>query len=342
MNRKDLLSFTRNISSLLGAGLTLTESLDICSRMKGGTGILASGILSDVRKGRSLSSAFLGCDVKDLFYITMIRIGERNCSVGEVFSLLSVYLEKKDENRKRLLQVSIYPVFIILLTVFVSVFIFSYVYPRISVIVSGVGGGNADLGKSLRKSFTGFCIIFFLLAATVVMALIVVLSGKFICKVKRFSDEVKVRVPFFGKVAVASALSNVFFVAKILSDKGASPLQCMEESVEAAGNMYVEEKMKIILKMIRNGESFTKALSCFPWVPDILVSWGTIGEKTGRSCEMFGGLYEYYRKKKEFYFNLLAGALEPAFIFCAGLFLMSFVFSFVVPVFRALGGIGNV
>lgn len=342
MNRSVLLSFTRNVSSLLAAGLTLTESLDICSKMKGETGIFASGILSDVRKGRSLSDAFSRSDVKDFFFLTMIRIGERNCSADEIFSLLSVYLEKKDENRKRLLQVSIYPAFIVLLTVLVSVFIFSYVYPRISVIAAGIGGGNVELEKSIRKAFIGFGLFFFLLAALVVVSVTVSVSGKFIGSVKKFSDGVKVRVPFLGKVAVASALSNVFFVAKILSEKGSSPVQCMEESVEAAGNIYIEEKMKVILKMIKNGESFTKALSCFSWVPDILRSWGTIGEKTGRSSEMFGGLYEYYRKENEFHFNLLAGALEPAFILGAGMFLMSFVFSFVVPVFRALGGIGNV
>lgn len=334
----DLLIFTRQLSTIVSAGLPLLQGLDILSEQTDDVNFAAviASIGQDVEAGESFSNA-LGRYPRvfpDL-YAAMVRAGEAGGDLDGVLLQLADYLEATEELKRRIKSAMTYPVVAFSMILLIAAGLIIWVVPQFAEIFSSFGRQLPAPTRALiatsaiLRSWKAVVIAGVLVAGIVGARLYVrTPNGRYAL------DRVKLRLPVFGPLFRKVAISRFARTLSTLTASGVAILQALEIVERTAGNEVFARAVKQAGDSVRNGETLAEPLSRCEQFPPMVTRMIAVGEKTGALESMLMKISEFYDSEVKAAVDSMTSLIEPILIMMMGLVVGSIVVALFMPILQ--------
>ncbi len=333
----DLLIFSRQLATMIDAGITLVSALGILSEQIENKELkkVVTVIRQDIEAGMSFCDSLAKHPaVFSELFINMARAGESSGMLDEVLDRLASYLEKTAALARKIKASLVYPIVVVTIAILITTLLLLKVVPTFKGIFEMLGGtlplptrvliGISDM---LRRYFL------FVLAG---MVIIVILFKRYISTEKgRYNfDRGKLKAPVLGllfrKVAVAK-FSRTF---STLVKSGVSILNALEIVSKTAGNKVIEEAVVNCAKSVRDGEPIARPLSKSGVFPPMVCRMISVGEQTGQLEKMLSKIADFYDEQVDAATSALTSLIEPLVITFLGVVIGGIVVSLFLPIFK--------
>lgn len=324
VRQKDLVVFTRQLSTMVSAGVPLTRSLATLQAQSDNKYFqtVIAGISKDVEGGQPLADAFSKYPhVFSDVYVNMIRAGEAGGILDEILKRVATQVEKDASIRKKVKSAAAYPTVIFGITILAFFGIMIFVIPRLGKILKDLGGEDAKLPvyTEIMLSLSSFMQKNAILIAVVAFLGIFFLrryiqtpKGKY--KFHAFLLKVPVLKTVITKIAIAR-FSRTF--ASLMS-AGVTVLEALEVTGGAIGNKVIETELKQAAKDVKNGKQLSQPLSQSPYFPPIVAQMLAVGEETGQTDTILLKVADFYEEEVDTMIDGLSSLIEPAMIIVLG------------------------
>ncbi len=332
--RADLMTFTTELSALLGAGLPLDRSLNIIAEVSEGKDMKAivQSILRSIREGSSFSDALQKHpEVFPRIYINMVRAGEAGGILDVVLEKLNEFLESSKELKDHVISAMIYPAILVVGGGASIVFMLAFVLPRFATIFADIGG-SLPLSTQMILWFSAAVTNFWwvILAA---VAVGVIMFRKFIQSDEgRFRwDSLKLRL----MRDVITKLETARFCRTLgtLLKSGVPLIQALNNSTDVVSNRAIAKALESLPKGAKEGKGLAEPLSAIKIFPPLALSMIRVGEETGQLDNMLIKVSVTYEKSLRESIKRFMNLLEPAIIIAMALIIGFIVLSVFMAIF---------
>ncbi len=333
----DIATFTRQLATMVNAGLPITEALVILrSQAKGSMQKMVAQILADVEGGESLSAAFSRHPkVFSSTYIALVKSGEVGGVMDEVLIRLADNLEKQQEFKGKVKGALIYPAIIVIGMVVVGLIMMIFVIPRLTSLYSEF---NAELPTPTKIliGLSNFLIRFW--------PLFLVLFGVGLYgfslyrktpKGRRKTDELVFRIPVFGDLQRQIILTELTRTLSLMVGAGVSILEGLNITAGVVGNRVIADALRDTAKQVEKGFpvafSFAKHPEAFPYILSQMVA---VGEETGKMDEVLTKVSHVFEIESDQKVKALTSAVEPLVMVLLGLGVGFLVIAIILPIYN--------
>ncbi|HLB66370.1 MAG TPA: type II secretion system F family protein [Candidatus Saccharimonadales bacterium] len=321
---KDLVVFTRQLSTMVSAGVPLTKSLATLQSQTQNKSfkIIIGQVAKDVESGQPLADGFAKHPyVFSEVYINMVRAGESGGILDEILKRLASQVERDSSMRKKIKGAMAYPMAILTITVVAFFGIMIFIMPRISQIMKDLGGEDAQLPIYTRlllgtSSFMQKNAIFiFIILGFGIWGFLLYIktpNGKY-----KF-HQVLLKIPVINNIIVKIAIARFARTFASLMAAGVSVLSSLEVTGGAIGNKVIEAELKEAAKGVRNGRQLSESLSASKNFPPIIPQMLAVGEETGQIDSVLVKVADFYEEEVTNVVDNLSSILEPIMIVILG------------------------
>ena len=337
VKQKILMIFTRQLATLIDAGLPLLRGLTVLEKQERDPVLKATiGKLSDAVQGGSTFSEGLAQHPKifNKLYVNMVKAGEVGGVLELVLNRLAEFQEKAQKVKNKVVAAMFYPIIVLVIAIVIMGFLLVFIVPKFEQIFKDM------LGNKPLPALTEFVIAVsravkdnFLIIAGVIAVLVVAYrmfaataNGKIII------DKVLLRLPLFGDLTRKSSISRFSRTLGTLVTSGVPILQALNITRETAGNHVVGEAIGKVHDSVKEGESIVQPLEASGIFPPMVISMIDVGEETGQLPEMLLKVAEVYDDEVDNAVAGLTSLLEPIMI----VFLAVVVGTIVIALFLPL------
>lgn len=339
---KDLIFFTRQLSSMLTSGLTLMQALTILKDQMKNSNIAdyVYSIVSEVENGKTLSSAIQ--KYKSVFspvYVALIQTGESSGILDKILLRLSDNLEKQEKLRQTIRSALLYPIIIVIMMITVTIIMMIFVIPQLSVLY-----GNLNIDLPLQTVIVVSLSNFFvnswplLLVATV---LGVYSFKKWYKKEsgRRVVDKYLLKMPIFGDLLAKTMIAEFSRTLGLLIGSGSLVVDSLMKSSGVVGNIFYQDAIVLVARRVEKGITVSDAFSASPFFPPYLVQMAKIGEQTGKLDDSLTKASEYYEREVEQTVKTLTILMEPIIMIVLALGVGFLIFAVITPIYSLLSSI---
>ncbi|MBU1707628.1 type II secretion system F family protein [bacterium] len=333
---KTLVFFTRQLSTMFSAGLTIEKSIqnllaeEKSQRFKK---ILAQ-VSTDLKKGYALSEAMAKHPgVFSNLYIALVHAGEVSGNLHVILEELSSYLETVADTRQKVISALSYPVFSLVFLAGVITFLLLVVVPRFSEVYTRFNArlpGPTRMLIALSHTISNhFVIVAFLVVATLVLLWIVTLTprGGYIW------DKIKLNFPVFGGLMLNSLMDKFSRTFGILIGSGVPVLESLGHAIRVVENRVIGRGLREARSLIKDGYAISVSLKKTRVFPAILVQLIATGEETGDMDKLLDKAAQFYEKQVDATISRLTSLIEPLLIIMIGVVIALILISVYLPVF---------
>ncbi len=337
VNIDDLVVFSRQLATMVDAGLPIVQALDILSEQieKKHFKTIVSQVKKDVESGSSLSEAMAKHPrVFSELFVNMVGAGEASGMLDEILDRLASYLEATSKLIKKVRSALVYPVVIMVMAIVITLFLLIKVVPTFEGIFEGFGGALPlptlillKVSDTLRRFFP------------IVFGIVTVIGFIFFRYIKtpvgrlQF-DTFMLKIPVFGKVLQKVAVSRFSRTLSTLTKSGVSILTALEIVGKTSGNKVVEVAVNKTRDSIKEGESIATPLAKAKVFPPMVVRMISVGEETGSLEEMLTKIADFYDADVTTTVDGLTSLIEPLVMIFLGLIIGSIVVALYMPIFK--------
>jgi len=331
-----LVGFTRQLATMVAAGLPLTEALDLIKQQsKGRLEEIIGEILNKVEGGEALGKAME--KERKVFgdvYIASINAGEQGGVLEKVLLRLADNLEKKKEFTGKVTGAMIYPVIIIVGMILVVFIMMVFVMPKM-ISLYGEFGTEMPMPTVILLTVVKFtsknAVLFPVIAVSIFVALMTVGKSK---AGKMKIDEAKLKIPIVGNLLMVISLTEVTRTLGILLGTGVPLLNALKIVSEASGNEVFRAGLTRAAENVEKGLPLSEALSENPAFPAIVSQMIGTGEKTGKLDEILNNVSRYFETESEQKVKALTSAIEPLIMILLGLGVGFLVIAIIMPIYN--------
>jgi type IV pilus assembly protein PilC len=338
IKQKDIAVFTRQLSTMMRAGVPLIQSFDIVARGSPNPRLtkLLTDIRSDVETGSSLSSAFRKHPLYfDALYCNLVEAGEAGGILEALLDRLAVYQEKTMAIKNKIKSALIYPVAVLVTAFVVVTVIMIFVIPAFKDVFTSFG---ADLPAptliviAMSEFFVSYWwAIFGFLGGGVYFFLE---SWKRSESMQKTMDRVLLRVPVFGDLVNKSAIARWTRTLSTMFAAGVPLVEALDSVGGASGNAVFAEATVAIQKDVSTGSSITTSMQTTGVFPNMVLQMCSIGEESGSLDQMLGKAAEFYEDEVDEAVKGLSSLMEPFIIVILGTVIGGIVVSMYLPIFK--------
>ncbi len=333
----DVTTFTRQLSTMINAGLPITESLHILrNQSKGPMQKVVATILADVEGGESLSSALSKHNkIFSPTFIALIKSGEVGGVMDEVLARLADNMEKQQEFKGKVKGALIYPIIIVIGMCAVALIMMIFVIPRLTTLYEDF---NAELPLPTRIliGISTFLIKFWPLI------LILVFFGAYgfllyrkSTNGRRKTDQLIFKIPIFGDLQKQIILTNVTRTLSMMIGAGVSILDALSITAEVVDNVIISIALKDAAKQVEKGFpiafSFARHPDAFPYILSQMIA---VGEETGKMEEILKKISRVFEVESDEKVKGLTSAIEPLIMILLGLGVGFLVIAVILPIYN--------
>lgn len=333
---QDKVNFTRQLSTMINAGLTITEALSILENQSSpALGFLISEVVRKVEGGGNLADALEEHPrVFDQIYVALIRSGETAGVLDKVLLRLADNLEKQSEFRRKIKGAMVYPIIVLGGMVAVIAIMVIFVIPKLTMVYEEF---QADLPitTKLLIGISKFASHFWWMAAAILAGLVFlvkVLSQK--PEFKKQFDQVLFRLPIVGKLRKSLMLTEFTRTLGLLIGSGILIVEAIEVTCKSLGSPNYEEKMREASKEVEKGLPLATALARTEIFPPILPEMIAVGEETGKLDEVLGKVSAYFEQEADVAVKGLTTAIEPIIMIILGVGVGFLMISIIMPIYN--------
>ena len=333
----ELSATTRQLSILLGAGVTLVASLDALIAQIANPLLkkIMAQVKESVNEGKSLAfSLSQHPKIFSQIYINMVRAGEASGSLDLVLDRLAEFSEHQDALRGRFKAALAYPVFMFFIGSIILFFLVTFIVPNITKIFSDMHQtlplpSLILIGVShFLKSFWWLVLLVLGGCALLIKKLIKTPRGNHIW------DEIKLRTPVIGAIYMKMAMARFGRTLGSLLRSGVPPLTALQIVRNIVNNTLIAEVIDNAMEEIEAGASLATSLAQSRWFPPIVIQMISVGEQSGELENMLDKVAEVYERETESKIMAMTSMLEPVMILVMGVVVGFIVISILLPIFE--------
>ena len=312
---KDRIIFTRQLATLIGAGLPLAASLRTVTEQTQSKGMkeISEGIITAVESGKSLYEAFSEHpNVFNGVYLALIQAGETSGTLDLALKRLADQDEKDAAMMSKIRGALVYPAIILVVIIAVLAFMMIAVVPQVAQLYADMGQQLPGITQFL-VNMTNFFGEYWWLVLIILVALV---GGGFYAFRStpwgRYAfDWFKIHVPLFGKLFRKLYVTRFARTAEMMIATGVPLLDSVTISIDAIDNQVVENEYKKALDMIRAGKPLSESLSNREYMLPLIPQMAGIGEQSGKIDEMLGKAAQVYENELDEQISTISTMIEP-------------------------------
>ncbi|MDP6634256.1 MAG: type II secretion system F family protein [Phycisphaerae bacterium] len=332
--------FTRQLSTLVSAGLPIVRSLQILEEQQkpGPMRVTVRLVKEDVTEGASLSEAMKRHPKTfNALYTNMIRAGELGGVLDIILERLSEFMEKADALKRKVKGAMIYPIAVISFALLIVTGLMILVVPQFEKIFAQQGKALPAVTQMLMETSRwikggGWAVI--------ILAPIGLIFGIKLLKRTEstaiYVDRVMMRIPIMGQIISKTAVARFSRTLGTLLTAGVPILEALDITADTSGNAVYREAMTKVHNAIREGESFATPLRQAKVVDSMVVNMIDVGEETGELDNMLTKIADTYDSEVETLVSSLTSLMEPVMVIVLGLIVGFIVIALFMPMIGML------
>ena len=343
---KVLTQFTRQLATLVNAGLPLMRGLEVLKRQMKDPRMLEAlnGISDNIAAGGTFSESLTAYPkIFDNLYVNMVKAGEAGGVLEVVLGRLAEFAEKSERIKNKVKGAMIYPIVVLVAAIGITAFLLVAVIPKFQQVFNDMLGGaelpavtQFVINASQFVQHNGLQILLGIVALVVIVKVI----GR-TEKGAYFFDVLKLKAPVTGTLAQRSAVSKFTRTLGTLLSSGVPILQSLTITRDTTGNRVLTKAIQSVHDSVKEGESMTQPLSQCPVFPPMVVSMVEVGEETGALADMLTRVADTYEDEVD---NAVAGmtaAIEPALIIFLAVVVGTIVVAMFMPMIKIISSVSG-
>jgi len=343
---KVLTQFTRQLATLVNAGLPLMRGIEVLKRQMKDPRMQEAlvGISDNIAAGGTFSESLTAYPkIFDKLYVNMVKAGEAGGVLEVVLGRLAEFAEKSERIKNKVKGAMIYPCVVLVAAIGITWFLLVMVIPKFKQVFNDMLGGQAlpqiteiviqasefmqNNGLQIAIGVIAVFIVFKVLAKTE--------KGAYLL------DVLKLKMPVTGTLAQRSAVSKFTRTLGTLLSSGVPILQSLMITRDTTGNRVLTKAIQNVHDSVKEGESMTQPLSQCKVFPPMVVSMVEVGEETGALADMLTRIANTYDDEVD---NAVAGmtaAIEPALIIVLALVVGTIVIAMFMPMIKIISSVSG-
>lgn len=335
ISEDDIVNFTRQLSTMVTAGLSLNEALHILAQQGRPAMVsLIEELMRDVEGGNTFAKA-LEKHPKSFprIYIQLVRAGETAGVLDEMLTRLADNLESAKNFRAKTQGALIYPAIVIIALFVVSLIMMIFVIPELTQMYDDFGADLPFLTQ-LLIDFSDFLTGYWWVLLAAIGAIGVAFRSWLQTQSgQRAFSSFLLRIPLYGELKRKIIMTEFARTMSLLLTAGISLLQGLEVATEAISSLLYREELALVKKKIEKGIPLGQAMNNYELFPQILVQMITVGEETGKLDEVLMKLSVYFQSESEQAVKNLTTAIEPMIMIVLGLGVGVMVIAIIMPIY---------
>jgi type IV pilus assembly protein PilC len=333
---RTLVFFTRQLSTMFSAGLTIEKSITnlLTEERNYRFKKVLVQVSTDLKKGYALSEALAKHPgVYSNLYVALVHAGEVSGNLHVILQQLSDYLESVADTRRKVISALSYPVFSVIFLTGVITFLMVVVVPMFKDVYDKFGAKLPFATRvlmNISQLIVHNAIVVFLLVMTGVFLLWVVTKTR---QGGLIWDTFKLQVPVFGGLLMSALMDKFARTFGILIGSGVPVLEAMNHSIRVVDNRVISTGLRQATNMIKDGFTISVALKKTSVIPPIVVQLIQTGEETGEINRLLEKVAEFYSKQVDATIGRLTALIEPLLIIMIGGVIGIILISIYLPVF---------
>ena len=346
-NKEDLCVFTRQMATLIQAGLPLLRSLEVMIKQqekKPKFREILEGVADNVRSGGTLSDGLSNHPKYfDKLYCNMVKAGEAGGVLEVVLDRVATFMEKSIRTAKKVKAAMIYPSVVMVVAVGIVALLMVVVVPKFQGIFQNMLKGAALPGPTqIVIGVSEFFVNQKIVALVVIVAMFFGIMGlKRTKKGARMFDWLGINLPKFGDVIVKSNVARITRTFGTLLDIGVPILQALLITRETLTNSYFSDAMTKMHDSVRDGEALATPMSREKVFPTMVTSMVEIGEETGELPDMLNRIADNYDEDIDNAVAALTSIIEPIMIVFLAVVVGFIVIALFLPIVSIIETLGK-
>ena len=337
VKKKTLAIFTRQLATMIDAGLPLVQSLDILAQQEEDEIFreIVQNVKDEVEAGATLAAALQKHPrVFDNMYVNLVVAAEEAGTLDVILNRLATHIEKMEELKKKIKSALVYPTMIVTVAIGVTIILMVFVVPVFEKLFAGMGAtlplptrvviGVSNIFKSYLPIVIGIVIIL----------IIALRQYQKTEKGKLRIDAFLLKIPIFGELFRKVAVARFARTLGTLVTSGVPILESLNIVAGAAGNKVVEEAIMKSRISISEGQTISEPLAESDVFPMMVTQMIAVGETTGALELMLNKVADFYEAEVDVAVATLSSMLEPVMMIFLGVIVGGLVISMYLPIFK--------
>lgn len=335
---KDLAIFTRQLATMMKAGVPLLQAFDIVGRGNPNPSVtkLLNDIRMDVETGTALSVAFRKYPLYfDNLYCNLVEAGESAGILDQLLDRLAVYMEKTEAIKSKIKSALMYPISVLIVAFVVVSVIMIFVIPSFKQVFTSFGGELPTPTLMVIAMSEFFISYWYLIFGGLGGGIYYFLQAwKRNPKVQAIMDRVMLKMPIFGVLVDKSCVARWTRTLSTMFAAGVPLVEALDSVGGAAGNIVYSDATHKIQQEVSTGTSLTAAMSNANLFPSMVLQMCAIGEESGSIDHMLGKAADFYEAEVDDMVAGISSLMEPIIIVVLGTIIGGIVVSMYLPIFK--------
>lgn len=338
ITEKDITLFTRQLATMIKAGVPLVQSFDIIGRGHANAAMsrMVLDIRSDIETGTSLNQAFRKYPLYfDALFCNLIAAGEQAGILEELLTRLATYKEKTMAIKSKIKRALFYPASIIAVAFLVTAIIMIWVIPAFKGVFQSFGA-DLPMLTLIVVAISDFFVQYFYLIA------IVLFGGLYAFfqawrrseKIQRIMDRLLLKIPVIGQVLHKATMARWCRTLSTMFAAGVPLVESLASVGGASGNIIYKEATEKIQSEVSTGTSLTIAMQNTELFTNMTTQMVSIGEESGSLDAMLAKVAEFYEEEVDEAVASLSSLLEPFIMVVLGVIIGTLVIAMYLPIFK--------
>lgn len=335
---KDMAIFTRQLATMMKAGVPLLQAFDIVGRGNANASVtrLLNDIRNDVETGTSLSTAFRKFPLYfDNLYCNLVEAGEQAGILDQLLDRLAVYMEKTEGIKSKIKSALMYPISVVVVAFVVVAVIMIFVIPSFKAVFSSFGAdlpGPTLIVIAMSEFFVAYWwLIFGGIGGGLYFFFQAWQRNE---KMQKFMDRVLLKMPVFGTLIYKSVIARWTRTLSTMFAAGVPLVEALDSVGGASGNSVFADATIKIQNEVSTGTSLTTAMTNVNLFPTMVLQMCMIGEESGSIDHMLGKAADFYEAEVDDMVAGLSSLMEPIIIVFLGSIIGGIVVAMYLPIFK--------
>ena len=343
---KVLTTFTRQLATLVDAGLPLLRGLRVLERQEKHPTLkkVINDLATAIESGSTFSEGLAQHPkVFNRLYVNMVKAGELGGVLEVVLNRLSEFMEKAQKIRGKVKAAMFYPCAVMFVAVTILTILMVFVIPKFELVFKDMLEGQSlpaftDFVLSVSRAIAGHFVVALISIVSFFIALKLFTRTRF---GRRLFDRLKLNFPILGPVISKVAISRFTRTLGTLVSSGVPILQALTIVKETSGNVIVGEAVSAVHESVKEGETITAPLEASNVFPPMVVSMVDVGEQTGALPEMLMKIADNYDDEVDNAVSAMTSLLEPVMIVFLAVVVGSIVIALFLPLISLIDQLGD-
>jgi type IV pilus assembly protein PilC len=335
---KDVAVFTRQMATMLTAGVPLVQSFEIVGRGHENPAMqeLILAIKSDVEAGNNLADSLAKHPLQfDDLYVNLVRAGEQGGILEELMHKIATYKEKVEALKGRIKKAMFYPAAVLVVAFVITTILMIFVIPQFASLFTSFGGDLPAMTQMVISLSDQFVQYWWVIFGVIGLAIVTFVQARRRSRAFRdFLDRTSLRLPLFGELLNKAAIARFARTLGTMFAAGVPLVEAMEAVARASGNVVYEQAILRMRDDVTTGTQLQATMREAGIFPNMVVQMVAIGEESGALDQMLNKVADFYEQEVDNLVDALSSLMEPIIMAVLGVVIGGLVVAMYLPIFK--------